>query len=508
MSAVRLGPVTRTNSPRRPGSAAAAAQVGPGGRQVLGQLGRPGDHHARRRQVAHQPLLGRAAGDHARAGVGQQDLGRHQPGRKLRDPLRGPLGIDPAYAVRRQCGSEFPRRGTLHGADALARGRSPSSGPGAAAPRPSSGSGSARRRPPEVPRRNARPRGPGRKFCRGQTSGTGGGAAPAPDCGSRRPAADALQATWPPRRAAWGLRAFRVLRWQSSMLASHWHPFPPPPGAEGGAGDLGQGAAAGPGPQLARMPGQERRQADPLPDRPHGQPVASRAAHRPGPQPPQQPLAGRAHGRGLVDGPMAEVDELMGDVDFHRADFAARPAERRGEGERAGLLQAHQVRREDGADGAGIDPAVGPAADAAIDRAGVQAGPAADAAEGVPGRRVGQHVAPAVVEEDDVELLSRRRAVDEVGVGGQFLAGAAAGQEVQEAAAGSRSAAAPFRSPPRRRGSAAWRSRARRSPRSRSARACRCRRRRNCRRRRPCRPEDTRRGGVGGRWPSGPGVLR
>ena len=149
----------------------------------------------------------------------------------------------------------------------------------------------------------------------------------------------------------------------------------------------------------------------------HRQLVAQRSAHEPGPSRPGQPLGPRVHRRRLVDGPMAQMDELVRDVDLHRADLAARPAQRRGERQLARLLQAQQVRREDRADGAGIDPAVGPAAHAAVDRAVVQARPAADAMQRRPGGPILEHVAPPVVQQNDVQLSARRGPVDQVRVG-------------------------------------------------------------------------------------------
>ena len=77
MSEVRLGPVTMTNSPLSSRSAQAPGHGIPGRRQVLGQLIDPGDDHAGRRQVAEQAILGRGTGDKRRAGVGQEDIGRH-----------------------------------------------------------------------------------------------------------------------------------------------------------------------------------------------------------------------------------------------------------------------------------------------------------------------------------------------------------------------------------------------------------------------------------------------
>ena len=104
MSAVRLGPVTITNSPRTAGSAARATTDGPDGRQVLGQLFEPGNHHARRRQVTEQPVLGRRAGHQARARIGQQGLRLDHARRKLGHLPRLPVGGGPAHHARRQLG--------------------------------------------------------------------------------------------------------------------------------------------------------------------------------------------------------------------------------------------------------------------------------------------------------------------------------------------------------------------------------------------------------------------
>ena len=48
----------------------------------------------------------------------------------------------------------------------------------------------------------------------------------------------------------------------------------------------------------------------------HGQFVASRPAHEPGPGAPHNAVLQRFCGRRFVDRAMAEVDELVGDVDF------------------------------------------------------------------------------------------------------------------------------------------------------------------------------------------------
>ena len=59
--------------------------------------------------------------------------------------------------------------------------------------------------------------------------------------------------------------------------------------------------------------------------------------------------------------------------------------------------------------GPGIDRAVGLAAGPLVDRADVEAGRAADAAQRLPPDRVGQHVGPAVVEQDRGGTPAARR---------------------------------------------------------------------------------------------------
>src|SRR6185503_13048943 len=78
---------------------------------------------------------------------------------------------------------------------------------------------------------------------------------------------------------------------------------------------------------------------------------------------------------------LAPGTQHLRDRNPHRADLLAAPAQRRGLGQRRRMLDADQRRRGDGADRPGIDPAVRMAADVMIDRAVVEAGAAADAAQ-------------------------------------------------------------------------------------------------------------------------------
>ena len=88
----------------------------------------------------------------------------------------------------------------------------------------------------------------------------------------------------------------------------------------------------------------------------------------------------------VADDLAAEVDQDLGDVDLDRADLVAGAAERGGVGERAGVLDPDELRRQDRADRAGVDRVVGVAAGPLVDRADVQAGAAADAVAASGGR--------------------------------------------------------------------------------------------------------------------------
>ncbi len=94
-------------------------------------------------------------------------------------------------------------------------------------------------------------------------------------------------------------------------------------------------------------------------------------------------------------------------------------------------------RRQDAADRPRVDAAVGVPADAAVDRAGVQAGAAADALQALAERRR-QHARPAVVQEDQVELLGPvalarpPRAGDKRRIHTKRLPRRPAGQELEE----------------------------------------------------------------------------
>jgi hypothetical protein len=99
----------------------------------------------------------------------------------------------------------------------------------------------------------------------------------------------------------------------------------------------------------------------------------------------------------LQDDLIAQVDEHLGNIDLDRADLVARAAERGGEGQALRVMHLLKLRREDGADGAGVDGAVGVAAGLAIDGAGVLAGSAANAVEGFATAGVGEDLGACVI---------------------------------------------------------------------------------------------------------------
>ena len=117
----------------------------------------------------------------------------------------------------------------------------------------------------------------------------------------------------------------------------------------------------------------------------------------------RQPLGAPAR-LDLVHDPPAQVDEHGRDVDLDRADLVAGAAQRGRPRQRRRLVEPLELRREDRADRARVDRLVGVAAGARVDRADVQAGRAADAVQRLAADLVREHVGPARVEQDEVEL--------------------------------------------------------------------------------------------------------
>ena len=124
--------------------------------------------------------------------------------------------------------------------------------------------------------------------------------------------------------------------------------------------------------------------------------------------------------------------------DPHRADAFAPPAESRRIGQMAGFFDADQRRRQHRAHRPGIDPAIGMAADRAIDRAMIEAGGAADAAQHVlelacPAARCGHcRAARRGIPPAHRVSPARRGPVETRGVGRELLAGRRARQKPQE----------------------------------------------------------------------------
>ncbi len=102
------------------------------------------------------------------------------------------------------------------------------------------------------------------------------------------------------------------------------------------------------------------------------------------------------------------------------------------------LVQTDHVRSDDLADRPGIDLAVGVAADAGVHRAVVHAGAATDAVERLAQLAVGEGLAAAVVQQDQVhflrtvQLMRLARAGDHVDVGSDGLAQRGAGQQGEQ----------------------------------------------------------------------------
>src|ERR1700730_2175502 len=117
--------------------------------------------------------------------------------------------------------------------------------------------------------------------------------------------------------------------------------------------------------------------------------------------------------------------DLLVDVDLNGADVAAAAIQGRSEGQVA-ILPRVEGRIYDEADWAGISGPVAQAAAAAVDRAGVHAGAAADAFQRRPELLHAQSLGPAVVHQHHVHLAARPRAAEVRGVLGYWRAEGAA----------------------------------------------------------------------------------
>ena len=126
----------------------------------------------------------------------------------------------------------------------------------------------------------------------------------------------------------------------------------------------------------------------------------------------------------------------MRDVDLDRACLAAGAAQRAGARQVLGGVQAGEQRCQHGADGAGIHPAVGVAADVLVDRADVEAGAAAQAIKRL-AVVAAEDIRAPVVHDDHVQFLGAVEVVrpprsgNHGDVAGYLLAGGAVGQHLQ-----------------------------------------------------------------------------
>src|SRR5438552_3389961 len=127
----------------------------------------------------------------------------------------------------------------------------------------------------------------------------------------------------------------------------------------------------------------------------------------------------------------APGEQLVVQVDADRADVAARPAQRGREGE-IGVFLRVDVRGQDRADGPRDGHAIAVASAAAIDRAGVQAGRAADALERVAVLLAREDPAAPVIDDHDVHRGARAGAVEVRGVRGDRLPRGAAREQPEE----------------------------------------------------------------------------
>src|SRR5664279_4337132 len=105
--------------------------------------------------------------------------------------------------------------------------------------------------------------------------------------------------------------------------------------------------------------------------------------------------------------PAAQFQNQVRDVDLARADLFAVTALDAEALNFVGLLQRVEPRRQDGADATHVNLAENVPADQPVDRADIQARPAADTLERLPEPVVLGHLGPVVIHQDDVQILER-----------------------------------------------------------------------------------------------------
>src|ERR1017187_5279843 len=110
------------------------------------------------------------------------------------------------------------------------------------------------------------------------------------------------------------------------------------------------------------------------------------------------------------------MDEHLGNIDLYRADFVTGPAEARSIWQALRMMHLHQLRREDRANRPCIHASIGVSAGLLIHRAGVLAGSATDAVQGLPRLGIRQYFGPRIVHEHDMKrtrpIAASRRLVD------------------------------------------------------------------------------------------------
>ena len=408
-------------------------------------------------------------GEHDGAGLGDADRGR------------GDDGVEAVEVGGGQPVVGHRRRGRRQGRPSGTTTRAPA----AAARRRSAASTSARRsgrRPPGSPR-------PARRTA--STHGRPGG--------RRAVAARDVHAARRRRRPARAGRGRGSPRGRSvdrsSRRCASTRPGTTPPAAPAGPGRRSRprpGRAAG---DSSRRPPGERRAADAAEqpaDEPGGLLGARRAAHVGG-----EREGGRLHRQGLGlagRGPGARRRPARAGRPAPtgcrcgpgRPRSTRRTATRRTAASRSARRgRRREQRGEDRADRAGVDRAVGVAAGALVDRADVEAGRAADAAQRLPADLVGEHAGAAVVEQHDVDLL--RPVAGRHARSTSRCTGSSARRSRSAAAAagtprGRARSAPPSRCRPRRSAPRAGSGTSGRCPRTRRRRACRSRRPRSWRR--------------------------
>src|SRR5215472_2891046 len=104
--------------------------------------------------------------------------------------------------------------------------------------------------------------------------------------------------------------------------------------------------------------------------------------HHPSPDAERQPLQPvRTFTRFGLLHVRSKIEKNLRDVDFDGADLRTRPAQAGGEGQSRLMLHPQELRRQDGADGARVNPRKTMAANFPIDGTVIQTSAATDAIE-------------------------------------------------------------------------------------------------------------------------------